>query len=97
MQFIKEKQCKKKKQYKSANLEKLTWKFRPSASAAWNELFLRPAQRQARETTLLHAAVDRGITFFDTAEVYGPFLNEELVASPLSISRESGDRHKIRL
>lgn len=35
-------------------------------------------------TELLHAAVDRGITFFDTAEVYGPFLNEELVGSALS-------------
>jgi aryl-alcohol dehydrogenase-like predicted oxidoreductase len=33
---------------------------------------------------LLHAAVDRGITFFDTAEVYGPFLNEELVGEALA-------------
>ena len=33
---------------------------------------------------LLHAAVDRGITFFDTAEVYGPFTNEELVGEALS-------------
>ncbi len=32
----------------------------------------------------LHAAVDRGITFFDTAEVYGPFLNEELVGEALA-------------
>ena len=32
---------------------------------------------------LLHAAVDRGITFFDTAEVYGPFTNEELVGEAL--------------
>jgi aryl-alcohol dehydrogenase-like predicted oxidoreductase len=31
----------------------------------------------------LHAAVDRGITFFDTAEVYGPFTNEELVGESL--------------
>jgi aryl-alcohol dehydrogenase-like predicted oxidoreductase len=31
----------------------------------------------------LHAAVDRGITFFDTAEVYGPFINEELVGEAL--------------
>jgi len=31
----------------------------------------------------LHAAVDRGITFFDTAEVYGPFTNEELVGEAL--------------
>lgn len=32
---------------------------------------------------VLHAAVDRGITFFDTAEVYGPFTNEELVGEAL--------------
>src|SRR5512132_317785 len=31
----------------------------------------------------LHAAVERGITFFDTAEVYGPFMNEELVGEGL--------------
>jgi aryl-alcohol dehydrogenase-like predicted oxidoreductase len=32
----------------------------------------------------LHAAVDRGVTFFDTAEVYGPFTNEELVGEALA-------------
>ncbi len=32
----------------------------------------------------LHTAVDRGITFFDTAEVYGPFTNEELVGEALA-------------
>jgi aryl-alcohol dehydrogenase-like predicted oxidoreductase len=32
---------------------------------------------------LLHKAVERGITFFDTAEVYGPFMNEELVGEAL--------------
>ena len=34
-------------------------------------------------TAILRAAVDRGITFFDTAEVYGPYLNEELVGEAL--------------
>jgi aryl-alcohol dehydrogenase-like predicted oxidoreductase len=34
--------------------------------------------------TLLHAAVERGVTFFDTAEVYGPFINEELLGEALS-------------
>ena len=34
--------------------------------------------------SFLHAAVDRGITFFDTAEVYGPFTNEELVGEALA-------------
>ena len=33
--------------------------------------------------TFIHKAVDRGITFFDTAEVYGPFINEELVGEAL--------------
>ena len=33
---------------------------------------------------LLHSAVERGITFFDTAEVYGPFINEELVGEALA-------------
>jgi aryl-alcohol dehydrogenase-like predicted oxidoreductase len=35
-------------------------------------------------TALLHAAVERGVTFFDTAEVYGPFTNEELVGEALA-------------
>jgi aryl-alcohol dehydrogenase-like predicted oxidoreductase len=39
-------------------------------------------------TRLLHAAVDRGVTFFDTAEVYGPFLNEELLGSALAPVRD---------
>src|SRR5512139_4177140 len=34
--------------------------------------------------SFLHATVDRGITFFDTAEVYGPFTNEELLGEALS-------------
>jgi aryl-alcohol dehydrogenase-like predicted oxidoreductase len=38
--------------------------------------------------SLIHAAVDRGITFFDTAEVYGPFTNEALLGKALSAIRE---------
>ncbi len=34
--------------------------------------------------TLLRAAVERGVTFFDTAEVYGPHTNEELVGEALA-------------
>jgi aryl-alcohol dehydrogenase-like predicted oxidoreductase len=37
---------------------------------------------------LIHAAVDRGITFFDTAEVYGPFTNEELLGEALAPLRD---------
>ena len=43
-----------------------------------------PPKDKAEMTALLHAAVDRGITFFDTAEVYGPYLNEELVGEALA-------------
>src|SRR5712671_5371698 len=43
-----------------------------------------PPQDKKEMTDLLHAAVDRGITFFDTAEVYGPFTNEELVGEVLA-------------
>ena len=43
-----------------------------------------PPKDQREMTTLLRAAVERGITFFDTAEVYGPFLNEELVGEALA-------------
>ncbi|EEE05475.1 aldo/keto reductase [Burkholderia multivorans] len=38
--------------------------------------------------TLIHQAVDRGVTFFDTAEVYGPFTNEELVGEALRPVRD---------
>ena len=43
-----------------------------------------PPKDKKEMTDLLHAAVDRGITFFDTAEVYGPFTNEELVGEALA-------------
>src|SRR5947208_322776 len=43
-----------------------------------------PPKDKREMTDLLHAAVDRGITFFDTAEVYGPFINEELVGEGLA-------------
>ena len=46
-----------------------------------------PAARQDSEMiSLIRAAVDRGVTFFDTAEVYGPFTNEELVGEALAPS-----------
>jgi aryl-alcohol dehydrogenase-like predicted oxidoreductase len=43
-----------------------------------------PPKDKKEMTAVLHAAVERGITFFDTAEVYGPFLNEELVGDALA-------------
>src|SRR6201985_236354 len=47
-----------------------------------------PPKDKQEMTALLHAAVERGITFFDTAEVYGPFINEELVGEALSPFRK---------
>jgi aryl-alcohol dehydrogenase-like predicted oxidoreductase len=43
-----------------------------------------PPKDKQEMTKLLQAAMDRGITFFDTAEVYGPFTNEELVGEALA-------------
>jgi aryl-alcohol dehydrogenase-like predicted oxidoreductase len=43
-----------------------------------------PAGDRQEMISLLRSAVERGITFFDTAEVYGPFANEELVGEALS-------------
>ena len=43
-----------------------------------------PAKDRHEMTTLIRSAVERGITFFDTAEVYGPFANEELVGGALA-------------
>jgi aryl-alcohol dehydrogenase-like predicted oxidoreductase len=47
-----------------------------------------PPKDKQEMTSLLAAAVERGITFFDTAEVYGPFLNEELVGEALAPFRK---------
>jgi aryl-alcohol dehydrogenase-like predicted oxidoreductase len=47
-----------------------------------------PPKDKQEMTALLGAAVDRGITLFDTAEVYGPFTNEELVGEALAPFRD---------
>jgi aryl-alcohol dehydrogenase-like predicted oxidoreductase len=43
-----------------------------------------PATGTEQAVSLIRAAVDRGVTFFDTAEVYGPYLNEEVVGEALA-------------
>jgi len=43
-----------------------------------------PASDKKEMILLIHAAIDRGVTFFDTAEVYGPYVNEELVGEALA-------------
>jgi aryl-alcohol dehydrogenase-like predicted oxidoreductase len=46
-----------------------------------------PAVDKQQAITLLRTAVERGVTFFDTAEAYGPFINEELVGEALGSLR----------
>lgn len=64
-----------------------------------------PAADKKEMIALISAAVDRGVTFFDTAECYGPFANEELVGEALEPFRDKvviatkfgfqdGDSHK---
>ncbi|WP_061289367.1 aldo/keto reductase [Azotobacter vinelandii] len=47
-----------------------------------------PATDTGQAVSLIRAAVERGVTFFDTAEVYGPYLNEEVVGEALAPVRE---------
>ena len=47
-----------------------------------------PPKDKREMTSLLRTAVERGVTFFDTAEVYGPFANEELVGEALAPVRD---------
>jgi aryl-alcohol dehydrogenase-like predicted oxidoreductase len=50
---------------------------------------LGPATEKSEAIKLIRAAVERGVTFFDTAEVYGPYANEELVGEALAPFRKS--------
>ncbi|MGF6268444.1 aryl-alcohol dehydrogenase-like predicted oxidoreductase [Lelliottia nimipressuralis] len=47
-----------------------------------------PATDKAQAIALIRAAVERGVTFFDTAEVYGPYINEEVVGEALAPVRD---------
>src|SRR5437667_2595286 len=47
-----------------------------------------PPKEKQEMISLLRAAVERGVTFFDTAEVYGPFTNEALVGEALAPVRD---------
>src|SRR6266478_689107 len=47
-----------------------------------------PAADKPEMISLIRSAVERGVTFFDTAEVYGPFTNEELLGEALAPFRD---------
>jgi aryl-alcohol dehydrogenase-like predicted oxidoreductase len=44
---------------------------------------------------LIRTAVELGVTFFDTAEIHGPFTNEELMGQALAPVRPGRDRHQV--
>lgn len=48
-----------------------------------------PATEKSAAISLIRAAAERGVTFFDTAEVYGPFVNEEVVGEALAPFRQA--------
>ena len=57
-----------------------------------------PAVDKQDGIALIRAAVERGVTFFDTAESYGPFTNEELVGEASGpVPRPGRDRDEVRL
>src|ERR1700678_3282158 len=49
---------------------------------------LGPATQKPEAIKLIRAAVERGVTFFDTAEVYGPYVNEQVVGEALAPFRK---------
>jgi aryl-alcohol dehydrogenase-like predicted oxidoreductase len=61
------------------NAETQTWKKQPGLGCTGMSFGYGPAGDKQEMISLIRAAVERGVTFFDTAEVYGPFTNEELL------------------
>src|SRR4051812_17671926 len=52
--------------------------------AMGNSFVYGPAADKAQAIAVIRAAFERGVTFFDTAEAYGPFTNEELVGEAIA-------------
>jgi aryl-alcohol dehydrogenase-like predicted oxidoreductase len=55
---------------------------------AMSGYYLDPSSSEAESIRTIHRALELGITFFDTAEIYGPFVNEELLARALTGRRD---------
>ena len=54
-----------------------------------------PATEKEQAITLIRTAFDRGVTFFDTAEAYGPYKNEELVGEAVECALAQGSERAI--
>jgi aryl-alcohol dehydrogenase-like predicted oxidoreductase len=75
------------------NAEAQTWKEQFGSLSAGarlhgHELGYGPAADKQEMISLIRSAVERGVTFFDTAEAYGPFTNEELLGEALTPFRD---------
>ena len=73
-------------------MQKRNWKERSGSLGVGtrlhgHELRLRSSEDKQEMIPVIRAAVERGVTFFDTAEVYGPYINEELVGEGLALFR----------
>ena len=73
---------------RSARSGPADWRFRTRFRVHGAQLRLRAPTSREDGIAIIRAAVDRGVTFFDTAEVYGPFTNEELVGEALAPMRD---------
>ena len=67
----------------------------PMVKAATSPTARKPTTAESIAT--IHRAIDLGVTFFDTAEVYGPFQNEELLGRAIAGRRDGCHRHQVRL
>ena len=73
-----------RKDNRKANWERTDWKSRSRTRLHGYELRLWRDTHKKEMISLIHSAVERGVTFFDTAEMYGPFTNEELLGEALA-------------
>ena len=56
-----------------------------------------PPKDKREMISVIRAAVESGVTFFDTAEVYGPFTNEELVGEAWPLPSAGSHRNEVRI
>jgi aryl-alcohol dehydrogenase-like predicted oxidoreductase len=75
------------------NAEAQTWKQQLGSFGHWARLMGMsyghgPAHDKKEMISVIRSAVEHGVTFFDTTEIYGPFTNEELVGEALAPFRE---------
>ena len=70
-------------------MERAIWKFQRSAWLHGHRFRLGRPTGKDEGIALIRAAVERGVTYFDTAEVYGPCTNEEVVGEALAPVRDT--------